>query len=107
MKRQITLFLLAAVFCLLSAGCQESTSKSTSDRRAQLVGNENIQLKKQLQAKDQEIQRLKNQIQTMEQQAQQDSVTQGETYSKLLEIVADLNRQIEECKAGKTTSSQP
>ena len=107
MMRYMGLCILFAAVCLLSAGCQESASNSSSDRRAQLVGHENIQLKKQLEAKDQEIQRLKDEIKKMEEQAQQESDTQGETYTKLMEIVADLTRQLEECNAGQTAPSQP
>lgn len=107
MIRYMALWLIIAAVCLLSAGCQESASNASSDRRAQLVGHENIQLKKQIQARDLEIERLKGEIQKMEEKAQQDLEKQGESYTKMMEIIADLNKQLEACKAGQPVSSEP
>jgi predicted RNase H-like nuclease (RuvC/YqgF family) len=106
MKSQSALFIGIAGVCLLLAGCQESASRS-SDRRAQLVGHENIQLKKQIEARDKEIRRLEDEILKMQDQARQESEKQGDTYTKLMEIIADLNKQIEECKAGQSYPAQP
>lgn len=63
MKKNTILFLLTAVFMLtviFTAGCEESNK--FSDRRAMLVGNENMQLKKQLKQKDSEIEALNGRI---------------------------------------------
>lgn len=98
MNNRSGLWILLIAFCLLAAGC--GSSEPQSSRRAQLVGNENIQLKKQIQDKDKEIMRLQNEIQKMEQLAEDEEAKQGETYSRLLEIVADLTKQLEECRAG-------
>lgn len=103
MNNRIGLWILLIAFCFAAAGCQESASQS--GRRAQLVGNENIQLKKQIQEKDREIERLHNEIKAMEQQAASYAEQQGQTYKKLIEIIADTTQQLEECKAGK--AAQP
>ena len=63
MKNNTILSLLTAVFLLtviFTAGCQESNK--FSDKRAMLVGNENLQLKKQLKQKDSEIKALNGRI---------------------------------------------
>ena len=67
MKKNAILFLLSAVFVLtviLFAGCEESNK--FSDKRARLVGNENLQLKKQLAQKDAEIKGLNARIEELE-----------------------------------------
>ena len=63
MKNNTILSLLSAVFLLtviFTAGCEESNK--FSDKHAMLVGNENLQLKKQLKQKDAEIKALNKQI---------------------------------------------
>lgn len=84
---------------LVLGGCQESGRKT--DRRAQLVGQENLQLKKQLQAKDREIERLQKEIESLGEQAQKNEELQGQTYRKLMEMIAEITAQLEACKAGQ------
>lgn len=95
-KRDWVVLVLAAVW---GAGCQESGSRV--DRRAQLVGQENLQLKKQIQDKDREIERLKQEIQSLQEKAQKDEDLHGQTYTKMMDIIADITAQLEACKAGK------
>ncbi|MEJ5259873.1 MAG: hypothetical protein WHS88_06770 [Anaerohalosphaeraceae bacterium] len=87
---------------IAGAGCQESGQKT--DRRAQLVGQENLQLKKQIQEKEREIERLKKEIEALQEKAQKDEELHGQTYAKMLEIVADVTAQLEACKAGRPMS---
>jgi predicted RNase H-like nuclease (RuvC/YqgF family) len=89
--------LLMAFF--LFGGCQESGRRI--DRRAQLVGQENLQLKKQLQEKDRQIEQLKNEIKSLEEKAQKDEELHGQTYTKMMDIIADITAQLEACKAGQ------
>ncbi|HOQ03664.1 MAG TPA: hypothetical protein PKY88_00425 [Anaerohalosphaeraceae bacterium] len=89
---------------MLGTGCQESGRKT--DRRAQLVGQENLQLKKQIQEKEREIERLKKEIEALQEQARKTEETHGQTYAKMLEIVADLTAQLEACKAGQPLPEQ-
>ncbi len=67
MKKNTILFLLPVIFLatlIFFAGCQESNK--LSDKRARLVGNENLQLKKQLTKKDDEIKALNVRIEKLE-----------------------------------------
>lgn len=86
--------LIALIFL---AGCRESDSQLV--RRAQLVGNENIQLKKQLEAKDKEIQALEQKMATMQQDYEKQIQGSGESNFKLLEIVSQTTKELEDCKA--------
>jgi len=89
----------AVLVCLLGGSCRNNPQGV--DRRAQLVGQENLQLKKQIQEKDREIERLKGEIQTLQEQSAHEAELQGQTYTKLMEIMADLTAQLEACKAGQ------
>ncbi|HEG43968.1 MAG TPA: hypothetical protein ENH94_07970 [Phycisphaerales bacterium] len=66
MKNNTILSLLSAVFLLtviFTAGCEEANK--FSDKRAMLVGNENLQLKDQIKQKDSEIKALNKQIEDL------------------------------------------
>ncbi len=97
MRKVVRILLVIGIFGMV--GCQEN--RRSTDRRAQLVGQENLQLKKQIQEKDREIERLKKEIQSLHEQAEKDSQLQGQTYTKLMEIINDITAQLEACKAGK------
>ena len=47
MKIRIACWIVIASFCLAASGCQK-TESAPSNRRAQLVGQENLLLKKQI-----------------------------------------------------------
>ncbi len=87
------------IVIFMAAGCQESTSQS--DRRTQLIGHENLQLKKQLQQKDREIERLQGEIKKLEQKAIDEAGLHEKTLTTMMEIMADTTRQLEACKAGQ------
>ncbi len=89
---------------MLGTGCQESGRKT--DRRAQLVGQENLQLKKQIQEKEQEIERLKKEIENLQEKAQKDEELHGQTYTKMMDIIGDITAQLEACKAGQPLPEQ-
>lgn len=94
----------AILGCLLAGSCRNNPQGV--DRRAQLVGQENLQLKKQIQEKDREIERLKGEIQKLQKQSEQEAELQGQTYTKLMEIMADLTAQLEACKAAQPLSEK-
>ena len=89
------LLLIAAV--VFMAGCQESDSQLV--QRARLVGSENIQLQKELEQKDKEIQSLKDRMAKMEEDYQQQLNESAESSFKLLEIVSQTSKDLEECRA--------
>ncbi|HOK67393.1 MAG TPA: hypothetical protein PK054_10665 [Anaerohalosphaeraceae bacterium] len=105
MATSIRLCCAVLAVLMLGTGCQESGRRI--DRRAQLVGQENLQLKKQIQEKDREIERLKKEIEALQEKAQKDEELHGQTYTKMMEIVADLTAQLEACKAGQPLPEQP
>lgn len=91
MRHLIISSMTAVMALLLLAGCQES--ESSQIQRARLVGNENLHLKKQLAAKDAEIEQLKKDIETIK--AEKDAETQkfGETNIRIMQIVAETENR--------------
>jgi site-specific recombinase XerC len=55
---QKALLLAVGVVIMVGAGCQEAEAPST--KKARLIASENMQLKKQLEQRDSEIERLKS-----------------------------------------------
>ena len=124
MKRltQKALVLATGVVIMVGVGCQESEAPST--KRARLIASENMQLKKQLEQRDSQIEKLKNehgkQIKQLEEQIAkcleqkqslqkrlQENVqervdevlaTVVEENAQLRQEISKLNAQIEELK---------
>lgn len=96
MKTGIIGIVLVALVILLT-GCQESDSQMV--RKAQLVGHENLQLKKQLQQKDSEIAALKQQIADMQAETQKQLDETGQSMISMLENLAQTATELEQCKA--------
>ena len=92
--------LVAAMAVLLVAGCQES--ESSQIQRARLVGNENIQLKKQLAAKDAEIAQLKKDIEQLKADQAAETMKAGETNIQIMRIVAETEQQKAKLQAENT-----
>ena len=89
------LFLVALTLSTLISGCEESNL--ASQRRARLVGDENLKLKEQLKLCNQEIQKLKKALTEYEKELQTDSFKQSEDASgRLLEMLADTSKQVQE-----------
>jgi flagellar biosynthesis/type III secretory pathway chaperone len=101
----LTLFVLAAV-CLFSIGCNESMS-SDQLRMAQLVGNENLQLKKDLATKDQQIADLKKQIEQAQQENDKIMEQHGNIYKKLMEIIQECQGKLEKYEQAGQTAPEP
>lgn len=86
--RHMTTILLAAVLgTLLLAGCQKSDASQI--RKARLIANENLKLKKQLAEKDAQIQDLKKQIEQIEAEKAKADEEFGSTTIKTLQMVAE------------------
>ena len=88
----ISLGLLAGLL-LSAAGCQEAESDAALVRRARLVANENITLKKQLDEKDQQIARLEQQIEKLEQEKHKITKDTGEATLRMLQITAEAEQR--------------
>jgi len=90
--RHMTIVVLTALLgTLVLAGCRESDA--TQIRKARLVANENIQLKKQLAEKDAQIQDLKKQIEKIEAEKAQADEEFGFTTIKTLQMVAETEER--------------
>lgn len=87
---------LAAALALLT-GCRQSDSQLV--QRAKLVGSENIQLKKQLEQKEKEIQALRQQMAEQEQQFQRQQEDTSAAMMAFGDILQQTNLQLEACKA--------
>jgi len=104
MKRTIVLLCIAGITVLACTGCQES--ESIQIRRARVVANENIQLKKQLAEKDEQIEALKKDIEKIQLEAAQELENAGEANLKVLKLLLQsetankaLQTEIEKLKA--------
>ena len=90
--RYITIVLLTAVLgTLVLAGCQKSDAGQI--RKARLIANENIQLKKQLAEKDAQIQDLKKQIEKIEAEKAKADEKFGSTTIKTLRMLAETEER--------------
>jgi chromosome segregation ATPase len=89
------LFLVALTLSTLISGCEESNL--TSQKRARLVGDENLKLKKQLKLCNLEIQKLKKDFAEYEKELQTSSLKQTEdTSGTLLKMLAGTSKQVQE-----------
>ena len=88
MKQITVVMVIAAMGLLWLTGCQKSGN--TQIRRARLVANENIQLKKQLQDKDKQIEDLKKEIEEVQAKNAKEHEEFGNTTLKTLQMLADI-----------------
>ena len=92
--RQSTIVLFISVLSvLLLTGCQESDASQI--RKARVIGNENLQLKKQLEEKDQQIKELTAQIETLEVEKAKVIEQSGETSIKTLRMLLESEKRAE------------
>lgn len=78
---------------LLASGCGDPESDAALIRRARLVANENIALKKQLEEKDKHIAQLEKQIEQLKQEKQHISEQTDETTFRLLQMTAEAEQR--------------
>jgi outer membrane murein-binding lipoprotein Lpp len=92
--RQFTILLFVSVLgILLLAGCQESDSSQI--RRARLIATENMQLKQNLEEKDQQIEELKVQIEALEVENANVIEQSGEASIKTLRMLLESEKRAE------------
>ena len=100
MRRILTATVVFLTVTALLAGCGGSAkSDSAQIRRARVVGNENLKLKKQLDDKDQQIKDLEDKIAKM--QAENAKAVQdcGDTNFKIVQIMAESEKRVQELAA--------
>ena len=92
--RQFTILLFVSVLgILLLAGCQESDSSQI--RRARLIATENMQLKQNLEEKDQQIEELKVQLEALEVENANVIEQSGEASIKTLRMLLESEKRAE------------
>lgn len=96
MNRTFAISLLLGITFMMLAGCQESKGSDTAlIQRARLVGNENLQLKKQLEEKNQQIAQLKENIEQLETEKAEAARKAGDTNFRIMQIVAETEKRNE------------
>jgi septal ring factor EnvC (AmiA/AmiB activator) len=93
-NRIFYLTVLAAV-CLFANGCNEEMS-SDQLLQARLVGNENLELKKQIKDKDSQINDLNKQLEQAKQEAKQQIALAQRQIKEKDDRIADLTKQAEQ-----------
>ena len=92
--RQFTIVIVVSVLgILLLAGCQESDASQI--RKARLVGTENLQLKQELEKKNQQIEELTAQIEALEVEKAKVIEQSGETSIKTLRMLLESEKRAE------------
>ena len=96
MKMILTAAMLMAVITtgLLNTGCEEEIA-ITSDRQARLVGNENLQLRKQLKARDQEVKNLTGQLDECREQVIAAAEGAEQFNTAIVEMLATESKKVE------------
>ena len=92
----LLLFGTGAVISL--SGCREE-SGDMSLRRARLVGNENIELKKQLKLRDEEIEHQKQLVVQCRKERAKDKKLSGDNAVKLLKHLSESGKQVTALRA--------
>jgi uncharacterized protein YlxW (UPF0749 family) len=92
---KLLLCLLSFALCLV-AGCGNQSATTSPDvmRRAKLLGNENIQLKREIAERDAKINELNQQISTLQAEMEANKQRQGETILKLMGIAAECQQKL-------------
>ncbi len=93
MKQFAIVIVVSVLSVLLLTGCQESDAHQI--RKARVIGNENLQLKKQLEEKDQQIEELTTQIEALEVEKAKVIEQSGETSIKTLRMLLESEKRAE------------
>jgi hypothetical protein len=93
MKQLTIVLFISALATLLLTGCQESDSSQI--RRARLIATENMQLKQDLEDRDQQIEELKAQIEALELENANVIEQSGEASIKTLRMLLESEKRAE------------
>ena len=96
MNQILKAFLCCSFLAVFLAGCEEASESEI--RRAKLVGNENIQLKKQLELKDKEIQELKEMLAKGEEEKALAIEQSSNANLKVLKVLAETSKENDSLK---------
>jgi uncharacterized phage infection (PIP) family protein YhgE len=93
----MTIVLMILGLCPL-VGCQEQ-NESDIVKKARLVGQENIELKKQIKKQDQAVQEQKDLLEQCRQEVAAGQQQSADTSSKMLGMIAASNKETEDLRA--------
>ena len=93
MKQVAIILFTVCMIVIACAGCRESQSNQI--RKARVIANENLQLKKQLEEKDQQIESLKKEIEKIQTEFAQEIEKAGETSIKSMRLVLEVEKNNE------------
>ncbi len=98
MKKNVILLLTTTILLGATAvfsGCQEETGDTSSMRRARLVADENIELKKQLAERDKEILNQKKLVEDCKQDMAKAQEQSGNIMLQMLQNLAQTGKEVE------------
>lgn len=94
----VAVCLMSFGLCFL-AGCQEAQQSGAGSgnvkRRAQILGSENIQLKKQVTDLEKQVADLKQQLEIKDAEYQRFQTEQAQIYADLFETMAGYEKELE------------
>lgn len=93
MNQILRVILCFAVLTVFLAGCEEVSQSEI--KRAKLIGSENIQLKKQLELKDKEIQQFKDLMAKRQEENTLALKQSGDTHADLLKSMVEIAQELE------------
>ena len=93
MRQYTCILLVIASSLLFLMGCQKPDS--TDIRRARLVANENLQLKKDLEEREHQIKELKQEIEKIETESAEKIERAGETSIKSMRLLLESEQRAE------------
>jgi hypothetical protein len=91
--KHTVIILLSVSLAIVLVGCQES--ESAQIRKARVIGNENIQLKKELEEKNQQIEDLEKKIEEIETKSAEDIQKAGDTSIKAMRLLLESEKRNE------------
>lgn len=98
-RQSIAYCLLPIAYCLICLICGCGGSESAQISRARVVGNENIQLKKQIDDKDSQIKDLEQKISDLEAEKAKLKQDCGEINIKMMKLAAETEKRNRELAA--------
>ncbi|MBE0535306.1 MAG: hypothetical protein IH624_06505 [Phycisphaerae bacterium] len=98
MKKTVISLLATAIVLAAGAvfsGCQEEAADASSMRRARLVADENIALKKQIEERDKEVEKQKQRVEECKQEMTKGQEQTGSTMLQMMQHLAESGKQAE------------
>jgi hypothetical protein len=89
MRHSVIILIAACIVTVALTGCQKSESESNQIRRARVVATENLQLKKQLDEKEAQIEALKAEMDKSLAESAREIEAAGDANLKVLKLLLE------------------